>query len=357
MTIPVPGHPADEFYYACRAEVIRACAQVNVIGVVETALRQHAAGLSVLPDEAYLGWRAPDGADARCLAMPAGLPASDGFALGLKVINGCLSNPDRGLARAQGLTLLFDRQTGWPRALMEAAHISATRTAAVSAIAASALGRPALARLAILGCGAIARAHLQLLPSALPTLARVTLYDNIQQRCHQLAKDVRAQHQGGQLEVAESASPQDCVRDAELIVTATTATTGYIRRDWLAPGALIAHVSLDDVLPEVIQSAGLLVVDDWTLVSHDSRRLLGRLYRSGELRSPGGQYHPECDPKPGARMVDATLGDILLGNHPGRRNPGDVVISNPFGMAILDIAIAHAILPAAIQNGIPRLPR
>jgi ornithine cyclodeaminase len=357
MTVPMPGHPGGELYYAARADVVRACAAVDVVGVVEDALRQHAAGVTVLPDEAYLGWRAPDGAAARSLAMPGGLPVPGGFALGLKVINGCLSNPGRGLARAQGLTLLFDQQSGWPRALMEAAHISALRTAAVSAIAARCLGRPGLTRLAIIGCGAIARAHCELLPPALPALAQVTLYDTDPARRHRLAEDLRGGQAGGRLTVAESDSPRDCVRDAELVVTATTATRGYIAWDWLAPGALVAHVSLDDLLPEVIQRAGLLVVDDWALVSHDDRRLLGVLYRRGELRSPAGDFHPECTPRPGARAVDTTLGEVLLGNHPGRPGPGDVVISNPFGMAILDIAIAHAILPAAIAQGIRTLPR
>lgn len=357
MTLPVPGHPAGELYYAARAEVVRACAAVDVVAVVEAALRQHAAGATLLPDEAYLGWQAPDGASARSLAMPGGLPTTDGFALGVKVINGCLSNPDRGLARAQGLTLLFDRQTGWPQAVMEAAHISALRTAAVSTITARCLGRPGLTRLAILGCGVLARAHLELLLPALPALARITLYDTNQQRCHRLAEDLRGQHRGGRLKIVESASPRDCVRDAELVVTATTVTRGYIGRDWLSRGTLVAHVSLDDLLPEVIQQAELLVVDDWNLVSQDPRRLLGALYRSGELRSPAGCYHPQSAPRPGARAVDATLGDILAGRHPGRGSPADVVISNPFGMAILDIAIAHALLPALISNGARRLPR
>ena len=356
MSLPVPGHPDSELYYVPRAEVIRACAGADIVGMVAAALRQHATGGTLLPDEAYLGWQAPDGAAARSLAMPGALDTpGGGLALGLKVINVCLSNPARGLARAQGLILLFDRQTAWPVALLEAAHISSLRTAAVTAITARCLGRPDLARLAIVGCGALARAHLLLLPPALPGLRHVAVYDTDPGRSAELAADLRAAHPG--LQVVASTDPRSCVRDAELVVTTTTTTTGYLGYGWLSPGALVAHVSLDDVLPDVAQNADLLVVDDWNLVSQDNRRLLGVLYRAGKLRSPAGEYHPESSPDPAARAVDTTIGDILAGNHPGRKNANDIVLSNPFGMSILDIAVAHSIPPIAIEYGARRLPR
>ena len=356
MTLPMPGHPDDELYYVPRAAVVAACAKIDVVSVVADALRDHAAGTALLPDEAYLGWRAPDGAAARSLAMPGGLPTADGLALGVKIINSCLSNPERGLARAQGLVVLFDPRTGWPRAVLEAAHISALRTAAVTAVAARMLGRPGLETLAVLGCGALARAHLQLLPPALPTLERVVLHDADPARHRALAADLRASYPD--LAVTETADPRAGVAGADLVVTTTTTTTGYIGWDWLRPGALVAHVSLDDVLPEVVTRADLVVVDDWTLVSTDTRRLLGRLYHAGRLRSPTGEYDPASTPDQAARAVDATLGEILTGRHPGRRGEDDIVLSNPFGMSILDIAVAHAVLPAALSHaGAHHLPR
>jgi N-[(2S)-2-amino-2-carboxyethyl]-L-glutamate dehydrogenase len=339
----------NELHYVTRDEVIRACAGVDVLEVVRDALVRHAAGRTVLPDEAYLGWTAPDGAAARSLAMPGALRGPDGeLQLGLKVINGCLSNPDRGLARAQGVIMVFDPQTAWPVALLEAAHISSTRTAAVTAVTAAHLARPGASRLAVLGCGALARAHLRLLPTALPSLTEIALYDVERERAERLAADVGAD---------VCSDPRACVDGADLVVTTTTSTRGYIDHDWLRPGALIAHVSLDDVLPSVVHNADLLVVDDWNLVSQDRRRLLGVLYRDGKLRSPSGEHHPESVPDPAARAVDTTIGDILAGRHPGRKSAEDIVLSNPFGMAILDVALAHAVLPIAIENGARRLPR
>jgi ornithine cyclodeaminase len=369
----MPGYATEEMLYLSRADVLAACAQVDVCAAVEDALGQHAAGRSVLPDEAYLGWQAPDGTAARSLAMPGGLPgtgadgagadgagadaaradrAGAGGVLGLKVINGSLGNPARGLARAEGLVLLFDPLTARVRVLMEAAHISALRTAAVTAVTARRLAAPGLDRVAVLGCGALARAHLMLLPGVLSGLSRATLFDTDPARAESLAADLRA---AGWTAATVAADARECVRDALLVVTATTTTTGYIAYDWLAPGCLVAHVSLDDVLPDVVRRAGTVLVDDWTLVSTDRRRLLGRMYAAGELRAPDGTYHPDSAPAPDAPRVTTTLPEIVAGRHPGRTDPDDVVLSNPFGMSVLDLAVAGRVHEVAVRTGAGRL--
>jgi ornithine cyclodeaminase len=368
--LPMPGYEGTELRFLTRAEVIAACAGLDLLDVVTQALVRHADGQTLLPAEAYLPWQAPDGAAARSLAMPGGIrsPGRDAV-LGLKVINGSLSNPARGLARAQGLVMVFDPLTARPVGLMEAAYISAARTAAVTAVTARRLGLPGLAELAVLGCGALARAHLALLPDALPSLRTVRLYDISPSAARSLAADLRAVRP--ELTVTVAGDARSAVEGAELVVPVTTVTSGYIGWDWLAPGTLIAHVSLDDVLPEVAERADLLVVDDWELVAADDRRLLGRMYRAGGLRGPDGDWFAGSAPDaPGegtagggaasggrarARQVDAALGDVLAGRHPGRRSPSDIVLSNPFGMSILDIAVAGEVLRSAAESGAGRL--
>ena len=49
--------------------------------------------------------------------------------------------------------------------------------------------------------------------------------------------------------------------------------------------------------------------------------------------------------------MHATIGDVLVGRHPGRMRATDVVLSNPFGMAILDLALASAIVESAAAGG------
>jgi ornithine cyclodeaminase/alanine dehydrogenase-like protein (mu-crystallin family) len=112
----------------------------------------------------------------------------------------------------------------------------------------------------------------------------------------------------------------------------------------------VAHVSLDDVLPDVVRLADLVVVDDWELVSTDDHRLLGRLYHAGELMGPDGETRGTA--APGSARVSASLPDVLAGRHPGRRHLDDIVLSNPFGMGILDVAVGAAVLHSARRLGI-----
>ncbi|GAB1818962.1 ornithine cyclodeaminase family protein [Herbidospora sp. RD11066] len=333
-------YPATELRYLPRATVIECCAEIDLPAVVEDALVRHGSGQTILPEEAYLGWQTGKGDPARALAMPGALRDGDTLTLGLKTINASLGNPALGLARSQGLLMMFDPDIAWPRTIMESAYLSAMRTAAVTAVSARLLGRPGLSSAAVVGCGTLAKAHLALLP-----VDNVVLYDLDQARANALADAV-----ADDLDVSVAADAESCVRDRDLVITVTTVTEGWLPMAWLSPGALVAHVSLDDVLPDVVTGADLVVVDDWDLVSQDPRRLLGRMYRSGELLAPDGTTRPGVTARDHARPVDTTLGALLTGAHPGRAHPDDVVLSNPFGMSVLDIALGRAVEDVALRN-------
>jgi ornithine cyclodeaminase len=311
---------------------------LDPVAVVRDTLAAHARGDTTLPDEAYLPWHTASGAFARSLALP-GAVWGERPAIGLKVINSSLENPRRGMPRAQGLTLLFDRETARPVAMMPAAAISATRTAAYSALSVRLLAVPDVRRIAVLGCGALARTHVDLLRAECPD-AGFVLHDLVGERAAELADEVGA---------GSTTDAREAVEGAEVVVCTTTTTEGYLELDWLAPGALVAHVSLDDLMPEAIGGADLLVVDDWDLVAADDRRILGRMWRRGEVVGPGGERH---DPgHTGGRAVDAAMADVVSGAHPGRAAPGDRIVSNPFGMGVLDVALAAEVLEGGHAEG------
>lgn len=330
--------------YMCRDEVIRAASTVDPLLVVERALQLHADGQTTLPEEAYLPWRTSDGRFARSLALP-GAAWGARSAIGLKVINSSLGNVERGLRRAHGLTLLFDQETARPYAILEAEHLSTLRTAAYTAVSVAHLANRPVRRVGIIGCGSIGLAHVDLISAMEPDAAFV-MFDQDLTR----AEQARAQLGSCSVSAVTVPTARTAVEGADVVVTATTTTHGYIPHDWIEPGALVAHVSLDDLLPDAVARADLVFVDDWNLVRDDARRLLGRMYRSGDLLAPGTGPTGPVQGRP--RSVDGTLADVISGRHPGREDARAVIVSNPFGMGILDVALAAEVEEAARALGL-----
>jgi N-[(2S)-2-amino-2-carboxyethyl]-L-glutamate dehydrogenase len=320
---------SDMLLYLSGSDVAAALEQVDIVTAVAAALAAHGRGETTLPEEAYLRWD-HDGETLRSLSMPGSIDSCPG----VKIINANPTNPARGLPRASGLTLLFDPATARPLCLMEGARISCLRTAAVTAIATELLAAPPVERLALIGAGALGRCHLQLLAPRLPHLREIRVHDRERERAAALTAD-------RPLTVCDS--PDEAIRGADLIITVTTTTTPYIRHEWLEAGALLVNVSLDDPLPEVLLRADKLFVDDLELIGADQHRLLGRMLRDGTIARPGGR---------GARAIDGELGQLLASGRSGRSHADEIIIVNPFGLAIEDLAIAKQVYRHATRSGL-----
>src|SRR5687767_2576878 len=104
-------------------------------------------------------------------------------------------NPKRGLDTHLGAVILHSGETGEPLAIVNAAAVTAIRTAAVSAVATKLLARPDSAVLTILGTGVQARSHREAIPLVRPI------------------KEIRMCGREGNAEEA--------VRGADIVVTAT----------------------------------------------------------------------------------------------------------------------------------------
>lgn len=341
----------DGIRYLNEAETRFICEHFDPLKVVRKALILHGSEETVLPAEAYLGWRAADGASARSLSMPAMLLGSDpdAHAIGTKVINASPGNLTRGLPRASGLTMLFDPLTARITTVMASQYLSALRTACVSVIAAQELVVADVVTVGVIGAGVIARTHIELLAWALPRVTRVVLYDHDSRRAAQLAAALADPLSLTGTSLTVAASAEEAVTGANLVIPATTATTGYLGYGSFSPGTVVVNVSLDDVLPDVVQRAALVFVDDWSLVRDDQHRLLGRLARAGQV------VGPRDEEKPGARRVDAELGQVLTGAHAGRTSAEQIILVNPFGMAIGDVALGDEVARVAARLGLGQM--
>lgn len=333
----------DRLLYLNRREVEQSCQILDSIDIVREVFRLHGTEQTILPDESYLGWQNSLGEHVRSLNMP-GYVGGTIKSVGTKIINGNINNYKHGYPRASGLTLLHHPTTGRPYCIMEGAYISSLRTASVSLLASQELKGPEIERVGIIGAGVQAQAHIALLlkerQRRYPHLRQVLLFDLSEERSQALQASLTPMLEQNAIELRILRSPEEVVRQAQLIIPLTTTTEGYIPFAWLQPGAILVNVSLDDVLPEVVLKADSVIVDDWMLVKSDPRRLIGRMYRAGQVLGPdeavSTQQQSYC-------RIDAQLGDVITGTREGRRSIDDIILVNPFGLALEDVAIATSV--------------
>ncbi|HEY9255435.1 MAG TPA: 2,3-diaminopropionate biosynthesis protein SbnB [Stenotrophomonas sp.] len=328
---------SPEIVYLSRADLIAlgGAHSQPFVDAVEAGLLSHARGDYVQPLKPYLRWPGADHIADRIIAMP-GYLGGDSPVAGLKWIGSRQHNPSRhGLERASALIVLNDVETNYPRAIMEGGLISGMRTAAITALGVRHLARKAFTRLAVIGCGPIARMQLQTLLEQCSSIAQVRLFD-LDAGAAAALRDTLAARFTVAWEI--SASAEAAVRDSEVVVTCTVTDTPYLPFEWLSPGTFVANVSIMDVHKEVYVRADKVVVDDWAQ-SNRERKILNQLVLEGRFSRE--QLHAE-------------LGEIVAGARPGREGDDEIILLNPMGMAVDDLACARHFLERAIVAGVGR---
>lgn len=300
------------------------------LAAVTEALACHARSEVIQPLKPYLRPKGREGErhGGRFIAMPA-LVGGSVQSVGLKWISGFPANIERGLPRASGLIVLNDLETGVPIAVMDCATVSARRTAAVASLCFDLLGPREQRRLAIIGAGPINTEVVRSLASRSREIATVDVFDPRQDRAEALA---RLTNQVG-LRAVTCTSAEACVRNANVIITATTGAKDYIRREWLGATWLIVALSLDDFKPEVLLGADKVLCDDFDQCAREEK-LLHRLVRNNEF---------------GKDRLYAELGEVVIGRRPGREGRETIYV-NPMGIAAEDIATAAAVYRAFIAG-------
>src|SRR6266487_1365889 len=340
----------DKILYLSRKDVELACASIDVVAVIRDLFKLHGSGQTILPDEAYLGWTNDRDEQVRSLNMP-GYIGGDLNSAGTKIINGNIANPSRGLPRASGLIMIYDRTSVRINCIMEGAYLSSLRTACVTALSADTFKGREIECIAIIGAGILAQAHIELLVKRLPHLRVICIFDINSARIAALKVEVEALLHRHEVELQETSSAEEAIKAAQLVVPVTTTTTGYIQFDWLQPGTILVNISLDDPLPEVVFRANKVVVDDWGLVKNDPRRLIGRMYRAGQIIGPDEVVSSIKDGEQ-KRHIDGQLGEVILGSKRGRSHLDEIVLVNPFGLAIEDVALAHHVYQKSLELNI-----
>jgi len=299
----------------------------DVIEVVRVAYKTHAAGKSSLPHSTFL--RFLESEKNRIIALPAYLGDDFGVA-GIKWISSFPDNLSKGLDRASAVLILNSTMTGRPEAIIEGSIISARRTAASAALAAETLlGEREVEGVGMIGCGLINYETARFLLAAVPSLKKLTIFDLSRERAEQFKRVCGALFD--EVEVADDL--RSLLSRNQLVTFATTAVRPHVSDlSDCAPGTVVLHTSLRDLTPEVILASDN-VVDD---VDHVSRAQTS-IHLAEQLA--GDRSFVRC-----------TLGDILLGREPARRDPEAVTVFSPFGLGILDLALGKFVRDQGVER-------
>ncbi|MEP9347921.1 ornithine cyclodeaminase family protein [Xanthobacter sp. KR7-225] len=255
---------------------------------------------------------------------------------GVKVVSDFYLNYEKGLPSEMAVLTLMSRDTGMPRAIIEAGGITDMRTGAITAMGAKYLARKNSKILGHIGARGSSYWNVRLLDR---------LFDFDEIRVHSrrpesykpfaeklerdLGKTIRAVD-----------TWEETVRGADIVVEASRLTRPepLLKTEWIKPGALVVpygtksavELSLTDIMSK-------LVVDDWGQCREGELGSLRAHVRAGKLSE---------------ETLHAEMGQIVAGLKPGRETEEETILFWHRGLSLSDIALGHAMLEKAARLGI-----
>lgn len=195
-----------------------------MVGVVKDTVIQPARLVMRIPDK-----------DAVVLSMPGYVRGANQTAtpddptLAVKIVTAFTKNKDLGLPSILATVLLYDPNTGKLKAVMEGAEITKWRTAGASVVATKHLfkrsGQKGLV-LAIMGSGAQAEIHARAFQHSFD-LKKINIWNHRYAGAEALVQKLN-------LSIASAfQSGEECVRDADVIVTATYSSVPVVKMEWI----------------------------------------------------------------------------------------------------------------------------
>jgi alanine dehydrogenase len=301
----------------------------ELIAALEQAHVQYSTGRAVMPVRLVVPLPQIQG---RITSMPGFL--GDDRALGMKVVTYFQENPKQDLPAILGSILLFSSDTGKLIAVMDGSYITAIRTACASAVATKALANSKTPVLGILGAGVQARSHIQAL-SRVRKIAQIKIYSPSGSSAAAIQKDFELKT-GVEIELAQS--PEEAFRDADLVVTASTAKTPIVKAEFLKSGAHINAVGSHR--PDMRELDGATVARAKVLV--DSREAImaecGDILLAIEEKSIGSDH------------IHGEIGEVLAGSKAGRSSADEITLYKSVGIAIQDVAAANLVYRKALEQ-------
>lgn len=313
-----------------KEEVSRLICMREVIGTVEEAYKAFNSKQVIQPD--YIG-----------IDLPA--PRGDiDFKLGYYKANevismkassgGFINNPiTHGVPSGMGTILLFDARTCALICVMDGSLITGLRTGAAGAVSVKVLARKDARKIASIGTGNQARMQIRAIKEIMK-IEEIHAWDRNPDGLLQYKLDVEREFG---IPVIMANSKKEAVEQADILITTTRGKGPVVEAAWVKPGTHIVAIGTDqqgkqELDPEIFRNAKIV---------NDS---IAQCVEKGET------WHPLNKNIISKDDIYGEIGEILLGEKPGRENGTEITIFDSTGMAIQDNTTSYKIYRNAIEN-------
>jgi len=237
---------------------------------------------------------------------------------------------------AHFVTPLFDADSGAPLALIDGAHMNPYKTGAAGAVGTDALAREDASTMAVVGSGAQARGQLRAI-ATVRDLERVDVYSPTKAHREAFASEM---NDAVDATVAAVASAAAAVEGADIVVTATDAAEPVFDGDLLEPGAHVTAMGN--------YTRGKRELDDTTV----ARATYVLDLRARADRDAGSLVAAVENGAVGEDHLHGDLGEVLVGDAPGRTSEDEVTVFDSGGTAVETVAAAHLLYERARDRGL-----
>jgi ornithine cyclodeaminase/alanine dehydrogenase-like protein (mu-crystallin family) len=309
----------------------------RAIEITEQALRDHSEGrviwstpedLAIKPEQGWQSWVTGCALATQPVA---------GFRIRSIKAAGGSRDPSRPARGPRRILILSGLDGGEICAIMDEDWCHAVRTAAAATVACRLLARKEAATMAMLGAGDTARAAVPVMARAFP-LKEIRVTSRTPESRQTYAKEIGPEYN---LNVRPVESTEEALRGADLVVSATTTSTPFVKDSWLDEGITVYSIGKHQEMESgFYKNTDKFVVDSWEHCKNksDLQRMLKEKFLS-------------------QKDLYAELPEILAGKKPGRQSDRERIFIRAIGLVNQDIAMANWIYQRALEMGVgARLP-
>jgi hypothetical protein len=160
-----------------------------------------------------------------------------------------------------------------------------------------------------------------------------------------------------------TADRDDAVRGANLVIAAGPGHD-QLSPGQLARGALLVNATGTDLPDDLVDGVDEIYVDDLGLLEENQHRHFVRVHMGSrsparpESRLEHDGWHRPTSAWRSLRHIEADLGQLLNGEHPGRTHQDNILLVELLGTRALDVALTCRLQQTALEHGFGNwLPR